>query len=296
MQKWRVLAVDDEPDILTVIRKMLDGATYTVETATDATRAWEMLNRPDDPFDFMILDRMLPCLDGLDLLRMVKKDSRLAALPVIMQSAASMPEQIAEGIEAGAFYYLTKPWVPSALQCIVRSVISDIALRAKVSSQPTTDLVLLKYMDSGQLSFATLEDISLLAGLLSAICPDPDQVAGGLAELLLNAVEHGNLGISYLEKKELMYEDRWEDEVRRRLALPENRKRFATVSFRRREGAVEFRITDQGEGFDWSRYLELDPERLVDPNGRGIAMARRYAFTGVEYQGAGNTVVASVAW
>jgi len=54
---------------------------------------------------------------------------------------------------------------------------------------------------------------------------------------------------------------------------------------------VQVRIEDEGPGFDWLRYLEFDPERAFDPNGRGIALARMSGAARVEYQGCGNTVV-----
>ena len=135
MHKWKVLAVDDEPTILSLICKIVSNLTCVVETATDSAQAWDKLNNPDSSFDFVILDRMMPGIDGLKLLRMIKADSRFGTMPVIMQSGASSAEQIAEGIEAGAFYYLTKPYAPNALQCIVRSVKADIELRAEVSAQ-----------------------------------------------------------------------------------------------------------------------------------------------------------------
>ena len=83
--------------------------------------------------------------------------------------------------------------------------------------------------------------------------------------------------------------------MRRRLALPQYRDRVATVTFERGPGAMRFRIADQGEGFDWAKYLDLDPERSLDPNGRGIAMSRRHSFSSVEFQGVGNVVIATVA-
>jgi CheY-like chemotaxis protein len=294
MQRWRVLAVDDEPAVLSVIEKFLGSESCTVETAADAAIAWEKLNHPDSCFNFVILDHMMPGMQGLELLRRIKTDSRLQMLPVIMQSGAASPEEIAEGIEAGAFYFLTKPWAPNALRCIVRSVISDLTLRSEASARPAGAPDLLKHMVCAEFRFSTLEEVNYLAGALSSLCPDSDQAASGLVELLLNAVEHGNLGISYQQKKTLMVEDQWEAELRRRLALPEYAGRAASVRFRRCTDALEFRITDQGSGFDWVQYLEVDPERSEDPNGRGIAMARRYAFSSIEYQGTGNTVLATV--
>ena len=292
--KWRVLAVDDEPALLAIISQLLRNETCVVETAANASRAWEMLNDPQNSFSFVILDRKMPGIDGLELLKWIKADGRLKALPVIMQSGAVSPEQIAEGIAAGAFYYLTKPYQHKAMLCIVRAVKADIELRAEVSAQAARHIESLQYITQAELHFSTPEDVSRVAGILAAMCPDPDQASSGLVELLLNAVEHGNLGISYQEKKRLLYEESWEAEVQRRLGLPEYRDRRATVTVERRPDALSFRIADQGEGFDWVKYLELDPKRSLDPNGRGIAMSRRYSFSSVEFQGIGNVVTATV--
>ena len=116
----------------------------------------------------------------------------------------------------------------------------------------------------------------------------------GLSELLINAIEHGNLGISYAHKNLLKREGSWEAEITRRLSLPEYSGKKATVHFQRRNGLITFTITDQGQGFDWKKYLDFDPERAFDPNGRGIAMAGKIAFSRIEYQGTGNQVIATV--
>lgn len=294
MPKWNVLAVDDEPVILSMIEQLLGNETCAVDTADNVSLAWEKLSNPANSFNFVILDRMMPGINGLELLQRIKADNRLGSVPVIMQSGAVSPEEITEGIEAGAFYYLTKPYTQNALQCIVRAVMADIELRAEASAQATRYIESLKYFTAGELRFSTLDDVNRVAGILAALCPDPDKASSGLVELLLNAVEHGNLGISYDEKKQLLYEDRWEEELERRLASSEYRGRTATVSFQRRSSFLEFRIADQGQGFDWAKYLELDPARSLDPNGRGIAMSRRCSFSSVEFQGVGNVVMATV--
>jgi anti-sigma regulatory factor (Ser/Thr protein kinase) len=123
----------------------------------------------------------------------------------------------------------------------------------------------------------------------------PDLAATGLTELLVNAIEHGNLGISYAEKKRLRLEGGWNDEVARRQRLPEYRDREVRVRVARRPDCFEFTVSDEGAGFDWRRYLDFDPERAADPNGRGIAMARLLSFSRLEYLGSGNAVVAAVA-
>jgi len=296
MTKWHILVVDDEPNILNVIKEFLSTDTCSVETETDALRAWEQLNSPCSSFDIIVLDRIIPGdFDGLELLHRIKATGHLRNIPVIMQTGASSPEQIAEGIEAGVYYYLTKPYTMKTLECIVRAVTADLELRREVAAQADKFSKSLKQFTFGELRFATLDEVNSVAGILAAMCPDPDTASQGLVELLLNAVEHGNLGITYDEKKQLMFKDAWEDEVNLRLALPQYKDRTARVSFVRNADSLEFLITDQGSGFDWTGYLDPDPERSFDPNGRGIAMARLYSFASLEYQGTGNSVKATIS-
>jgi hypothetical protein len=113
-------------------------------------------------------------------------------------------------------------------------------------------------------------------------------------ELLVNAIEHGNLGLTYTEKSALKKEDRWEEEIRRRLEQAQYRGRRAVVNFFRTSEVVQFSVIDEGDGFKWERYLDFDPDRVFDPNGRGIAMAGKMAFSRLEYRGKGNHVVAEI--
>jgi len=292
MTQWRVLAVDDEPINLEIIAEALADCDYQVHRADDGEAAWQLLDGGGQ-YDVVILDRMMPRLDGLSLLRRIKADSRFRPVPVIMQTAASNPEQVRQGIEAGAYYYLTKPYDPRALQAIVRAAISEIGTHLR-GARAEAGIAALGLAVRGVFRFRDLQQAQALSQLLSGICPDPAAVAIGLAELLVNAVEHGNLGIGYREKTLLRLDNRWDEEVARRLAAAQWRDRFVEVSFERGREYVQFTIADEGEGFDASAYLDFDPARACDPNGRGIAMARRMSFCDLEFHGKGNVVVARV--
>ncbi len=134
----------------------------------------------------------------------------------------------------------------------------------------------------------------MLSHCLAQSCPEPERVIQGLQELMINAVEHGNLGISYAEKGELMLSGAWLDEIQRRLSLPEFNRRFVMVHFQRLPDKIVFTVQDQGDGFDWQDFMDFSPERVFDLHGRGIAMARLTSFDRLEYQGNGNTVSAVV--
>jgi anti-sigma regulatory factor (Ser/Thr protein kinase) len=86
----------------------------------------------------------------------------------------------------------------------------------------------------------------------------------------------------------------WLAEVERRMTLPENATKCVYVTVDRDEHSLRFTIKDAGKGFEWARFLDIDPARAFHTHGRGIAMARRLSFDSLEYQGIGNTVIATV--
>lgn len=295
MDKERVLVVDDEQLNLFIIEEFLDQEDVALELHADPLMAWESLVAADSDFSLVVLDRMMPGLDGMELLRRMKREVRFSDIPVIMQTAASSPDQVREGLEAGAYYYLTKPYEPEALISIVRAALEDRRGRRLLRSRAARLEEAQNLISGVEYRFATLEDIATLVPVLAAMCPQPDVVAPGLSDLMVNAVEHGNLGLTYQEKSALKWEGGWEQEIARRRQLPQFRERYATVRAERNQGAMVFTITDQGEGFDWRRFLSFDPERAFDPNGRGIAMARMMSFAALEYRDKGNVVVARAA-
>jgi len=298
MRKWNVLVVDDEPLNLEIIAEYLDEPGYSLDLVENPLNALEKLEAPGSQYDLVILDRMMPGMNGIELLRLIRADGRFRHIPVVMQTAASSPEQIREGIEAGAYYYLTKPYARQVLLAIVHAALDDADERSRKlgeDEQARSRKDALRLLRRADFSYSSLREARQLVDLLSSICPDPSAAALGLSELLVNAVEHGNLGITYAEKSRLRLEDGWEAEVARRLDLPEYHGRVATVAVEREAEAIRFTIVDQGKGFAWQNYLEMDPARAFDPNGRGIAMARQITFSSIDYEGCGNIVVAKVA-
>jgi len=284
-----LLIVDDEPINLEIIAEYLDGEPFELTLANNGEEAWELLQRSSLHFHAVVLDRMMPGMSGIDLLKKLKADTRLASIPVIMQTAAAAPEQVAEGLQAGAYYYLTKPYERSSLLTIIRAALEHTR-REDIGSHGAEDILAISLLNEAQFAFQTLEDAEALARLLAQLGSDAGSAAMGLTELLVNGVEHGNLGIDFATKSQLKQDDGWEAEVARRMSLPEYRDKRVHVSIKKETGSWRITITDEGAGFDWHDFLDFSPERAFAPNGRGIAMAKRLAFTSMEYLGSGNTV------
>jgi len=290
----RLLVVDDEPVNLEIISEYLEDEHYRVAAANDGMEALEFLDAHATEVDCVILDRMMPRLDGMEVLRRMKSDPRFQSIPVIMQTAAANRDQVAEGLRLGAYYYLTKPYHQDALRAVVRSALGAARMRGDLQRRIDEYTGVLGLLREGKFRCRTMSQGRALAAALASACKDPAAAGMGLVELLTNAIEHGNLGIDFQQKSTLLSEGRWEQEIEARLALPEYSSKVVEVDIRRVDASLHIVITDEGKGFDWEKFLDLDESRALHPNGRGIALARTVSFQHIEYRGAGNVVALAI--
>ncbi|MBF0454323.1 MAG: response regulator [Magnetococcales bacterium] len=290
-EKETILIVDDEPSNIEVLDEILHHS-YTVIFATSGSMALEVA-RSSAPH-LILLDVMMPAMDGYEVCRQLKQEEGCKAIPVIFVTTKAEKEDIARGLQLGAYYYLTKPVDRSAILAVVETALHEYGVHLALQNEVNKAVNSFRLMESGLFRFRTLEEVQDLVVLLAKACPNPEKSLLGLTELMINAVEHGNLGIGYRQKSQLNRKGGWSQEVERRLSLPEYAHRSATIQFSRDQKSVTFVIQDQGEGFDWQNYLQIDPARAFDSHGRGIAMANLLSFDAIHYQGRGNEVVATI--
>ena len=117
----KILVVDDEEDILELVRYHLMREGYQVECAETGEKALDMAR--SDAFDLMLLDLMLPGIDGLAIAKTLKNDKQTIDLPIIMLTAKGEESDIVAGLELGAEDYITKPFSPKVLMARVRTVL-----------------------------------------------------------------------------------------------------------------------------------------------------------------------------
>jgi two-component system, OmpR family, alkaline phosphatase synthesis response regulator PhoP len=128
-----VLIVDDEIDILELLRHNLLQAGFIVTTAQSGEEALNMISRQRP--HLLVLDLMLPGIDGLEVARRLKTNPRTARLPILILSAKNEEEDILNGLESGAVDYVTKPFSPQVLIARIRT-----ALRRSVQpARPKSD-------------------------------------------------------------------------------------------------------------------------------------------------------------
>lgn len=294
INKINILIVDDEPALRSIINEYLTDMGYSTVEASDGVEAWSILQQSTDQFDAVILDRSMPNMDGLEVLKKIKAHPTLNKIPVIMQTGSIKKHEILEGLQAGCYYYLTKPFQRDVFVPIVKTAVSDHLNYRLLQEELKKQCESLTLLDSGSFSFRTLDEGHVLTKLLAAVCPHPEKVANGLFELLINAVEHGNLEIGYTEKSNLLINQEWEQEIEYRLKQTKYASRYVRVQFKQNTDKISIEITDQGEGFEWQQYLEMSPERSSDSHGRGIAMAKLLSFDSIEYKNNGNCVEVTI--
>ncbi len=292
LKKTTILVVDDNPTALHLLCSILEKEGYEIIRATNGLEAMTVLQEKTGEIDVVLLDRMMPEMDGMEVTRKILADRDLKHLPIIMQTAADRPEQISEGIKAGVFYYLTKPIERRTLLSVVSAAVKEVAQRKVLRAEMLRHQMSFGLLDVVKGSCRTLDEAESLSSFLANCFPDPERALTGISELLINAVEHGNLEISYQEKTELMDQNNWRQEVNRRLEMEPYRDRVVTVIFERRDKTYYLQVTDQGKGFNWKGFLEFDPSRASHNHGRGIAMANMIAFDRLVYNEKGNQVTA----
>jgi two-component system phosphate regulon response regulator PhoB len=121
MARNRVFVVEDEPDIAEVLEYNLQKEGYEVEIAHRGDTALEAIRR--DPPDLLILDLMLPGLDGLELTRALKRESQTSQVPILMLTAKGDEVDRIVGFELGADDYIAKPFSPREVVLRVKAVL-----------------------------------------------------------------------------------------------------------------------------------------------------------------------------
>jgi DNA-binding response OmpR family regulator len=120
MPKEKILVVDDEEDILELVRYNLEREGFQVRCAESGEKAMQT-TRQEVP-DLMVLDLMLPGIDGLEVARRLKQDQKTAGLPIVMLTAKGEEADIVTGLELGADDYVTKPFSPRILIARIKAV------------------------------------------------------------------------------------------------------------------------------------------------------------------------------
>lgn len=288
----KILAVDDNFASLINLQQQLTALGYEVSTARNGLQACNILELSPAAADIIILDRRMPVLDGIATVERLKKNPHLKHIPVIMLTAADTPQDMQDGLRAGVFYYLPKPLKLETLSAVLVGAFQELLKKRQLTRRSHKQVDCPELLQSARYLVRTPEQADIVTIHLANIFPDPARVMNGIAELLSNAIEHGNLEIGFDSKSILLASGKLSDEISERLSIQPYCDRQVEVVIARKDDGVYLSITDEGEGFDWRNYVTIDFSRASHSHGRGIARARALSFDKLSYNTSGNKVVA----
>lgn len=290
-----VLLIEDDRSLRLFVEHQLMGLGYQVSAVASGEEALDLLERTPHVADVVLLDRMLPGMNGNEFVHRCHANTDWVGKPIIMLTGASGISDIRSSIDAGVFYYLVKPVDVGILQSVVSAAMRRVEMNRKLQRQINACRYGMSCVQSAKFQFRTPDEAEMLAILLSGSFPDPGRALVGVSELMLNAIEHGNLEIGAALKDELLELGRLEEEIERRLKAEPYQSRIAEVLVTKKPEGTYVVITDGGSGFDPRAYVVLDPARARKRNGRGIAQARTISFDKVTYNKIGNQVMGFVS-
>ncbi|MBN1867168.1 response regulator [Candidatus Sumerlaeota bacterium] len=289
----RILIVDDDPGVRDFLRRAITREKHEVFTANNGEEG-VLLFEEERP-DLVLSDIRMPGMDGLAMLRAIRE--RSSECFVVMITGFGSEAIAVEALRLHANDYLSKPiGMDSVLQLLrrfgalavdreldleIRSMVERRRLSMKIDNRREMTVKIVNYL------------VAETSGVFSA--DERQGIRLGLVELIMNAVEHGNLGITYEEKSaalregecslDSLYQDRLSDPVRA--------NRRVTIEFSADRDMCEWIIRDEGEGFDWRKIADpLEDIRVLKPHGRGVFLSR-FHFDELEYLGKGNAVRAA---
>ncbi|MGH2574865.1 MAG: response regulator transcription factor [Ignavibacteria bacterium] len=134
--KEKILIIDDERDILEFIEYNLSKNGYKVSSVTSGEEALEKVK--ENNFDLILLDLMLPGIDGLEICKTIKADKSKAKIPIIMLTAKGEESDIVTGLELGADDYITKPFSPRVLLSRIKAILRR-SISKEVEEKPVIE-------------------------------------------------------------------------------------------------------------------------------------------------------------
>lgn len=285
--KARILIADDQDALRALLSRMLLREGFEPIEAKDGQNAIDLYRSLKPPV--VLSDIVMPKMDGLTLLQEIKKIDPGAA--VILMTGHGNEEMLLKALQGGATNFFKKPFNVKTLIQEIKKVLQYKVeeVRSYLFSPFLVEETKAFTLTTGDPQYHPI--INQIALQLPCLLADSEilNLKIGIEEMIVNAIEHGNLGIGFAEKNDAMERGKLGDLLAERLRDGNNSAKKVSISSRLTPEAFSIRIRDEGSGFDWRNLPELLPENLLTYSGRGIFLTKIY-YDEVEYNESGNEV------
>jgi FixJ family two-component response regulator/anti-sigma regulatory factor (Ser/Thr protein kinase) len=290
-QKIKILLIDDEELVREELGGLLEDEGYEVITGADGEEGISLF-RSAGP-DMVITDVRMPRRDGLSVAITIRQED--PTVPVTVITGHGNEAMAIQALRAGVTDFIKKPVRLDDLT----SALSRMEAARRPAKPPDEALPESVELQEYSHTYVLENDLSVVPlfveHLLQRCAADLDRVrvlelSLALRELVINAIEHGNLGVTFEEKGEAMESGDMGPLIAERSGLHKYMSRRVTVLARRLERRVVIQVADEGEGFDWHALPDpTDAPNLLSSHGRGILLARM-SVDNMSFNEAGNEV------
>jgi CheY-like chemotaxis protein len=275
-ERPKILLVDDEALVRDELGGLLEDEGYEVVAGADGREGLELFQQHQP--DMVITDVRMPRGDGLSLAVAIRELS--PETPVSVITGHGTEQMVIYALRAGVTDFIKKPVkLEDLTAALLRMENARHPVHREAADLPSA-AELLEYSWSYRLDNDLAAVTPFVEAVLSACARGMAparlmELSLALRELVLNAIEHGNLGLSYEEKAHALESGSLERVLARRSNLAPYANRQTRLTARRTDTAVSIEIQDEGEGFDWQSLPDpTDTPHLLKLHGRGILLAR----------------------
>jgi DNA-binding response OmpR family regulator len=285
--KAKILIADDQDALRALLSRQLSREGFEPIEAKDGEKAIELYRFLKPPV--IVSDIMMPKMDGLTLLQEIKKIDPGAA--VILMTGHGNEEILLKALQGGATRFFKKPFN-------VKELINEIHKIFRYKIEALRGYLFSPFLLEESKSFALhtgdpqyFPIINQIALQLPCLLDESEilNLKIGIEEMIINAIEHGNLGISFSEKNNAIARGRLGDLLAERLLSNDNSAKKVCISSSITTESFRISIRDEGRGFDWRNLPAVLPENLFTFGGRGIFLTKIY-YDEVLYNDPGNEV------
>lgn len=287
----KVLIVEDDKASRLFLESLLESNGYSFKSAANGIEGLNVFDEYKP--DLVLTDIQMPIMDGLELLEAIR-DKKSDTIVIII-TAFGTENYAIQALHLGANNYLKKPVSGQELLRLLKKY--QLILSSKYSPDALPGHLLNRNF---QIEFKSefnkipkIVDKVIVESFLDIDDSVKVNIELGLVELITNAIEHGNLAITYHEKQKALNEGTLDELYQERVSNSKYRNRKIFVDFFTDNKIVRWTISDEGDGFDWNLLPNpTDQDHILELSGRGVFISR-FLFDKIEYSGKGNIVTAT---
>lgn len=284
-----ILVIDDEDALRKMLRIALTEKGYTVFEASNGIEGIKVFKKISP--GIVLTDVNMPEMNGIEMTRKIKEINEDA--DIVIMTGFGTEDLVIDAIRAGASNYIKKPLQFNELF----SILDSIAFKREARKRYEVVKDVVQYEEKKITMENNLEKIWGVVNQVFYNVTDKNEEISidglklGLYEIIVNAIEHGNLEISFEEKKKALQENSYSGLLTKRMDKANREGKNVRIHSIFDKKHIKITVTDCGKGFDYSNLPnQSDPETMLSAHGRGILLASVY-YDSVEYKHPGNSVV-----